>query len=59
MFGVFQSTDVQEGGADPVKSHVHVRYGMENYLCIQVLHQVCMQAENNHFVVLITYIDNT
>lgn len=38
--GVLEGSDVQEGGAYPVQSHVDIPDGLENNLSIQVLHQV-------------------
>ena len=40
MCGVLEGSDVQEGGADPVQSHVDIADGLENNFSIQVLHQV-------------------
>lgn len=37
---VLQGSDVEEGGADPVQSHVDVADGLEDNLRIQVLPQV-------------------
>ncbi|TNN69837.1 hypothetical protein EYF80_019905 [Liparis tanakae] len=40
--GVLEGSDVEEGGAYPVQSHVHITDGLENYLRIEVLHQVAV-----------------
>lgn len=40
VFGVLEGSDVEEGGADPVQSHVDIADGLENNFSIQVLHQV-------------------
>ena len=44
MLGVPQGSDVQEGGADPVQGHADVTDGLQHDLCIQVFHQVTVEA---------------
>lgn len=40
--GVFKSSDVEEGGADPVQGHFDVTDGSEHNLSVQVLDQVAV-----------------
>ena len=43
--GVLSDSDVEEGGVEPVQGNADVSDGVENYLCIQVLYQVVVEAE--------------
>lgn len=38
--GILEGSDVEKGGAYPVQSHVDITDGLENDLCIEMLHQV-------------------
>ena len=44
VLGVPEGPDVQEGGADPVQGHADVTDGLQDDLCIQVFHQVAVEA---------------
>ena len=44
VLGVLLDSDVEEGGVKPLKSNGDICYGVQHYLCIQVLDQVVVEA---------------